>query len=111
MIAGRQAKGPFVLRFGGDEHRHLQEPTARSSSPGTPLSLEDARRIIGRYVAHYNTVRLHSSIGYVTPADKLARREQAIFAERDRKQEEARQKRQALRQKARRVLPTAMQEA
>jgi hypothetical protein len=26
---------------------------------------------------------LHSAIGYVTPADKLAGREQAIFAERD----------------------------
>jgi putative transposase len=89
-------------------HKSLKSECIR---PGTPLSLEDARRIIGRYVEHYNTVRLHSSIGYVTPADKLAGREQAIFAERDRKLEEARQKRQAMRQEARRVLPNVMQEA
>ena len=37
----------------------------------TPLSLEDARRIVTDFVAHYNEVRLHSAIGYVTPADKL----------------------------------------
>ena len=42
----------------------------------TPLSLEDARRIVADFVAHYNDVRLHSAIGYVTPADKLAGREQ-----------------------------------
>jgi transposase InsO family protein len=33
----------------------------------TPLSLDDARRIVADYVTHYNTVRLHSAIGYVTP--------------------------------------------
>ena len=38
-----------------------------------PLSLDDARRIVADYVSHYNTVRLHSAIGYVTPKDKLAR--------------------------------------
>ena len=42
----------------------------------TPLSLEDARRLVADLVAHSNTVRLHSAIGYVTPADKLAGREQ-----------------------------------
>ena len=36
-----------------------------------PLSLDDARRIVADYVTHYNTVRLHSAIGYVTPKDKL----------------------------------------
>jgi len=34
---------------------------------GTPLTKEDARRLIQAYVDHYNTVRLHSAIGYVTP--------------------------------------------
>ena len=37
---------------------------------------------------------MHSAIGYVTPADKLAGRETAIFAERDRKLEAARERRQ-----------------
>ena len=49
------------------------------------------------YVTHYNTVRLHSAIGYVTPNDKLEGREAAIFAQRDRKLAEARERRKARR--------------
>jgi transposase InsO family protein len=69
--------------------------------PGTPLSLEDARRLVGRYVGHYNDVRLHSAIGYVTPRDRLEGRQQAIWDERDRKLAAARQRRRAQRQVAR----------
>ena len=61
----------------------------------TPLTLEDARRIVADFVAYYNEVRLHSAIGYVTPADKLAGRDPVIFAERDRKLEAARERRTA----------------
>src|SRR5205807_5210472 len=68
--------------------------------PGTPLSLADAQRIVTRYVAHYNTVRLHSAIGYVTPQDKLDGREPTLFAARDRKLAEARDRRQQQRQAA-----------
>ena len=39
---------------------------------------------------HYNDVRLNSAIGYITPKDMLAGRQQEIHAERDRKLEEAR---------------------
>jgi transposase InsO family protein len=51
----------------------------------TPLSLEDARRLVAEFVEHYNTVRLHSAVGYVTPADKLAGRAEAIWAARRQK--------------------------
>ena len=61
--------------------------------PGTPLSLEEARRLIVGYVEHYNIHRLHSAIGYVTPKDKLEGREKKIFASRDRKLEAAREAR------------------
>jgi len=60
----------------------------------TPLSLEDAKRLIQQYVDRYNNVRLHSAIGYVTPKDMLAGRQVEIHTERDRKLEEARQQRQ-----------------
>ena len=39
---------------------------------------------------HDNTVRLHGAIGYVTPTDKLAGREEDIWAERKMKLAEAR---------------------
>lgn len=64
-------------------------------------SLEEARRKVAAYVKHYNEVRLHSALGYVTPLDKLAGLDAAIFAERDRKLEEARMRRRAAWQAAR----------
>jgi transposase InsO family protein len=71
-------------------HKSLKSECIRTK---TPLSLEDAQRLIAQYVEHYNTVRLHSSIGFVTPKDRLEGRHQQIFAERDRKLQEARQRR------------------
>jgi transposase InsO family protein len=68
--------------------------------PGTPLSLEDARRLVAGYVKHYNEVRLHSAIGFITPKDKREGRDRAIFAERDRKLEAARERRRQRRQAA-----------
>ena len=53
---------------------------------------------VDRYVEHYNQVRLHSAIGYVAPADKLAGRQAEIFAARDRKLAEARERRKAQRE-------------
>ena len=50
------------------------------------------------YVEYYNHVRLNSAIGYVTPRDMLAGRQQEIQAERDRKLEAARRQRQLRRQ-------------
>jgi transposase InsO family protein len=79
-------------------HRILKEECIR---PGTPLTLEDARRIVGKFVEHYNTVRLHSAIGYLTPKDKLEGRAKEIFDARDRKLETARQRRKEKRQQAR----------
>jgi hypothetical protein len=64
------------------------------------LSLDDARRLVEGYVEHYNNVRRNSSIGYITPKDMLAGRQQEIHAERDRKLEEARKQRQARRRRA-----------
>ena len=60
-------------------------------------SIDDARRAVVEFVQHYNEVRLHSALGYVTPADKLHGREQEIFRARDRKLDEERARRQAAR--------------
>lgn len=78
-------------------HKSLKSECIRS---GVPLTIEDARRLIGSYVEHYNTVRLHSAIGFVTPQDMLAGRQSEIHAARDRKLEQARQQRQLRRRQA-----------
>ena len=66
--------------------------------PSRPLSLEDAQRLVEHFVTHYNTVRLHSAIGYITAADRLAARHLEIFAARDKKLDAARENRKLKRQ-------------
>jgi hypothetical protein len=48
----------------------------------------------------YNTVRLNSATGYITPKDMLAGRQREIHVERDRRVEAARKQRQIRRQQA-----------
>jgi putative transposase len=79
-------------------HRTLKGDCIRTE---TPLSLEDAQRIVAKYVEHYNTVRLHSAIAYVTPKDMLEGRAKEICEARDRKLDQARERRKAKRQAAR----------
>ena len=66
--------------------------------PLTPLSLEEARRIVTEFVAYYNDVRLHSAIGYIAPKDKLEGRAEVILAERECKLAAAREARKIRRQ-------------
>ena len=68
--------------------------------PHVPLSLEEARRLVAEFVEDYNQRRLHSALGYVTPADRLAGRHEEIYAERERKLAEARERRAARRREA-----------
>ena len=80
-------------RFNGTCKRECIRPKA-------PVSLEDAKRVVAQFVLRYNTQRLHSAIGFITPQDKLLGREDEIFAERDRKLEAARARRKAVREQA-----------
>ena len=92
---------PYYPQSNGKKERWFGSLKRECIRPGTPLSLEDARRLVVRFVEHYNAVRLHSAVGYVTPADKLLGLEPVIHAERDRKLEEGRQLRRRKRQTAR----------
>ncbi len=92
---------PYYPQSNGKLERWHKSLKSECIRPGTPLNLDDARRLVSGYVADYNTARLHSAIGYVTPADKLAGREPTIFAERDRKLDEARARRALARQATR----------
>ena len=88
---------PYYPQSNGKIERWHQSLKRECIRPKCPLSLEDARRIVGEFVTHYNTKRLHSAIGYITPKDKLDGSEKEIFAERDRRLCEARELRKARR--------------
>jgi putative transposase len=91
---------PYYPQSNGKLERWHKSIKSECIRPLTPLTLEDARRLVASYVDHYNRVRLHSAIGYVTPQDMLAGRQAEIHAARDRKLEQGRQQRQLRRQQA-----------
>lgn len=76
-------------------HRTLKQNAIR---PKTPLTLEDARRVAAQYITHYNDVRLHSAIDYVTPKDRLEGRHEQILQQREDRLAKARQIRKIKRQ-------------
>ena len=90
---------PYYPQSNGKIERWHKTLKSESIRVSVPLSLEDARRIVRDYVDYYNTVRLHSAIGYITPKDKLEGRDVAIFAARDQKLVAARERRAQLRQR------------
>jgi transposase InsO family protein len=83
-------------------HKTLKQECIR---PKTPLSLTEARAQVSDFVTYYNTIRLHSAVGYITPIDQLEGRAETIYADRERKLERARLNRAAQR-RARDATPT-----
>jgi len=81
-------------------HKTIKQDCIR---PAIILSKDDANRTIQRFIEHYNNQRLHSSIGYVTPADRLNGNHTVIHKQRDQKLKEARQKRAANRKRQREI--------
>nr|WP_279382637.1 IS3 family transposase [Acanthopleuribacter pedis] len=84
---------PYYPQSNGKQERFHKTLKAECIRPKTPLSLSEARTTVAAFVQEYNTKRLHSAIGYITPADKLAGRAARIFARRERLLTEARQRR------------------
>lgn len=78
---------PFYPQSNGKlEHWH-GSLKAEAVRPQTPLDVDDARRVVGEFVDSYNSRRLHSAIGYVTPQARLEGGHEQISQDRDRKLE------------------------
>lgn len=50
-----------------------------------PVNHKEAKRIIELYIDYYNTQRLHSAVGYVTPHDKISGQAEVIINRRRQK--------------------------
>ena len=88
---------PYYPQSNGKLERYHRTIKGTCIRVNTPLSLDDAIRLVTDFVDHYNNRRLHSAIGYITPNDKLHGRAETIFAARDAKLAAAREARKAKR--------------
>lgn len=89
---------PYYPQSNGKQERvqgTIKQECIREKNPGTE---EEAKRITGTFVDHYNDKRLHSAIGYVTPRAMLEGRAEEILSGREIKLAEARARRKANRQ-------------
>ncbi len=84
---------PYYPQSNGKIERWHKTLKSDALRPAQPETLEQAREVVRRFVEHYNSVRLHSAIGYIAPLDFMAGKSKAIWAARDRKLEAAREHR------------------
>lgn len=61
-------------------HGTLKDATFRSTDY---QNIDDAKVGVQKFIDYYNDIRLHSSLGYVTPTDKINGNEIIIFKKRD----------------------------
>ncbi len=88
---------PYYPQSNGKLERYHKTIKSTCIRVNTPSSLPDAQRLVTDFVDHYNNRRLHSAIGYITPADKLQGRAETILAQRESKLAAAREARKAKR--------------
>jgi transposase InsO family protein len=88
---------PYYPQSNGKLERWHKSLKSEAIRPFSPASFHEAQSRVSAYVEYYNHVRLHSAVGYITPGDKLNGLAQVIFDERDRKLEEARERRRQVR--------------
>ena len=92
---------PYYPQSNGKLERWHKSLKSECIRPKVPLNLDEAQRLVADYVEDYNHQRLHSAIGYVTPADKLAGKAPEILENREQKLAQAREKRAENRRKQR----------
>ena len=90
---------PYYPQSNGKLERFHQTVKEQAIRPLTPLDLAEAKRIVGDFIEYYNNTRLHSAIGFIAPKDRMEGRQTIIHQQRDKKLEEARERRKIARQK------------
>lgn len=88
---------PYYPQSNGKLERYHRTIKSTCIRVNTPLSLDDCKQLVTDFVDRYNNTRLHSAIGYITPADKLQGRAETILAQRESKLAAAREARKAAR--------------
>jgi putative transposase len=81
---------PFYPQANGKQERMQGFIKQECIRPKCPHSLHEAKSLVSQYVDYYNTERLHSAIGYITPLDMLKGQQGKIHRIRDEKLEQAR---------------------
>lgn len=84
---------PYYPQSNGKIERWHQSIKKECIRPKCPTNCDEAQRLISSFIEYYNNTRLHSSIGYIAPIDKLNGREKEIFKIRDQRLDEARERR------------------
>jgi len=102
---------PYYPQSNGKIERWHQSLKTECIRSNCLLSLSDARQVVLNFVEYYNTRRLHSAIGYITPDDKLEGREKQIFAARDNKLAKAREARKHRRRAAKVIIKESADQA
>ena len=90
---------PYYPQSNGKLERYHKSLKTECVRPKCAETKEDAEQNIEEYVTYYNTERLHSAIGYVTPKQMLDGEQQTIFEQREIKLADAREKRRQKRLK------------
>lgn len=94
---------PYYPQSNGKIERWHKTVKQQCIRPSSILSKDDANRTIDKFIQHYNFNRLHSSIGYVTPYDRLSGKHTEVHRQRDEKLEAARKRRAENRKKQSKV--------
>ena len=81
---------PYYPQSNGKLERWHYSVKGEAIRPGNPTTLQEAIRLVTNYVEHYNGVRLHSALDYIAPLDFMNGLSTQIWAERDRRLEQAR---------------------